>query len=152
MLDAGGSAGLARCGGVQAWPGLQRRLFIHTQDDLIGAERAGVESDEGLHTGVKSSVAGVFGRQPQVMTPGFEFVMVQDPAYGGRRDLVDDPGADQFLGQFGAIPLREAPPRGVGALAGQFDDMECYPGGKRPAFRGRDFKLPEASREFLSVC
>jgi len=132
MLDAVRGTGLARFGGVQAWSGLQRSLFINTQDDLVGAERASVESDEGLHTFVKSSVAGMFGRQPQVMAPGFEFVMVQDPAYGGRRDLLDDPRADQFRGQFGAIPLREAPAGGVGALAGQFDHMERHTGGKRP--------------------
>ena len=68
--------------GVESWPGRQGGLFIQAAKHFIGLKGARVEGAESRHLRIASCIAGILQRQPQMMPPGFELVMGENPADG----------------------------------------------------------------------
>ena len=113
-----------------ARPGLQTGFLIHAQHHFPDAQGAGVQGHNVLDLSGKGGIPWDLRRQPQMMAPGFQLVVGQNPLDCLRRNRLHHPVMDQLPGQFSAIPLGQRPPEYIGAFAGQFDDVQRHRRGK----------------------
>jgi hypothetical protein len=123
VFDPDWLARLCSQGRGGARPGLQTGFFVHAQDHFPYPQGAGIQGDNLLDLGGKRGIARDPGRQPQMMAPGFQLVMGQNPLNGLGRDRLHDPVVHQLAGQLRTIPLRQGTPNHIRTLAGQLDDI-----------------------------
>ena len=101
--------GLARLGG-QGWrfacPGLQTGFLVDAQHHFPHPQGARIEGDNFVHLGRKGRIPWDVGRQPQMMAPGFQLVVRQNPLDRLWGDGLHNAIVDQLPRQFCAIPLR----------------------------------------------
>jgi len=86
---------------------LQIGLLIHTQYHLPVGEWAGIEVNDLLNLFDKLLITRDFGRQPEMMSPRFELMRLQDTADRLGRDTWDNSISDELASQVRAIPLGE---------------------------------------------
>jgi hypothetical protein len=78
---------------------LQIRLFIKTQDHLLWGQWAGVQLNKVLDQLGKVLVAWHFRREPQMISPRFEFMRLQDTPDGLGGNALHDPIGLELTGQ-----------------------------------------------------
>ena len=133
VLDPDRSLGLGGQGRRLPRPRLQAGLLVGTEHDLVGAQRPGVEVADLLDGGRECLVPGDLGGEPEVMPPGLEVVVLQDPPDGVRGDARHHPLGDQLPGHLPAVPVRQGSAAVIRPLAGHLDQVQRHLGGKRPA-------------------
>jgi hypothetical protein len=133
VLHLIGAAGLGGPRRVAAWTGLQGGLLIKRQDHFIGPQPPRIQRHHLGDPDTELDVPRGLGGQPHMVPPGFQFVMLEDPADRLGRNVLDEPLLFQLAGQLDAVPLGERPAELIRSLAGQLDEMDRYGGGKRPA-------------------
>lgn len=84
---------------------LEIGVFIQAQDRFSACQGTCVESDEFLDYGHKPGIAWFLGREPEVMSPGFEVVLGENPPNGFPGDGGYNPFPHQLASNFFAVPL-----------------------------------------------
>ncbi len=91
MLQANVSTRSSRKRRSQPRTRLQIGLLVHTQDEFIVGEGSSIQVNQGPHELGKTCVAGNFHREPQMVSPRFEFVRMQDAPDGFGRNAANHP-------------------------------------------------------------
>ena len=98
----------------------------------------GVEVDARRDGCIQGGIAGVLGRQPAMMAPGFEVMASQNPLYGRGGDTRNHSRSEALAGQFGAILRGEAAAQRIRTFAGEAYHVERDLRGKNhPWHRGQ---------------
>ncbi len=135
LAPVGKIVGRGGPGWVPPGPGLEGGLLIHAEAHFILMERARIEVEELSHRGIERRVTGLLGVEPEMLAPGLERVRAQHPSPCRRREVRDDPLGNELARQFAAVPLGEAAPQSIGALAGQAHQVDRHRGGKKSLWR-----------------
>src|SRR5581483_4426015 len=135
---------------------LQAGLLIDTQHHLVGCQGPGVQIADLLNLGGEGRIPWHLGRQPQVMPPRLEAVVVEDPAHRVGRDGFGDAVSHQLTCQLLAVPLGQGAAVVIRSLARHLDQVQRHLGGKRPAAgrcaAGRGARLGHASGSGGPTC
>ena len=90
VFDSDGLPRLGCQGRGVACPRLQTGFLVHAQDHFPYAQGAGIQGHNRLDLRRERRIPGDLGRQPQMMAPGFQFVVRQNPLDRLRRDGLYD--------------------------------------------------------------
>ena len=109
---------------------MQGGLLIDTQNYLLVPQGARVQVHNIGYSCMERRVPRRLGREPEVMVPGFEFMVGKDMPDGFRGDGLDDTLSFQLSRRFATVPLREGAAAELRPLADKLDQVHRHRGGK----------------------